>query len=448
MKVTFPKFTSSDRELDATYRYRSEVYGKHVKETADGYVVTEFLPPVPWAGKHNTICCATLHHIREGRWMHESRVLEDYLHFWCLPEITPREWTNRYSLALADAYLDYVKVTGDHRAAMVEYRNMEEIHHAWDARQKDGLYFQSCGYDGMEYSISGDGRRPTVNSYMYADKMALSYFARRMGDEEKAETYRREAEMLRARINACLWNEKIQMYGVLSEDGLLQNVREQIGYVPFTYGIPDGGKDGCFRNLFDPACFLAPYGIRTADASHPEYMKPFDHECLWNGPVWPFATSQTLTALIAYLNTARAPKVTADEFMSLLTTYSLSQRDENGEPWIDEDLHPDTGVWLAREIMRESGREDKERGIHYNHSTFIDLVITGVCGIQPSADDTLVIRPLGTSLDFFSLEDVRYHGHTLSVRFEKSKGLFATLDGEQEFFCPPSGDLALTLCSL
>jgi len=58
MAVTFPKFLSSDEELNITYNYRCELYGRHVKETPAGYVITEFLPDVPWAGnlQYHQLC--------------------------------------------------------------------------------------------------------------------------------------------------------------------------------------------------------------------------------------------------------------------------------------------------------------------------------------------------------------------------------------------------------
>jgi hypothetical protein len=43
--------------------------------------VTEFLPPVPWAGPENTINCAVGHHVREGRWLKDSSVTWEYLKF-------------------------------------------------------------------------------------------------------------------------------------------------------------------------------------------------------------------------------------------------------------------------------------------------------------------------------------------------------------------------------
>ncbi len=430
MTVTFPKFLSSDEELNITYNYRCELYGRHVKETPAGYVITEFLPDVPWAGIYNTISCAASHHFRDGRWMHNPAVLDEYAGFWCT-EGNPR----LYSFPIADSILALAKVTGDYTTADVLYPKLAEIQRAWDDHKTDsGMYRQLCDRDGMEFSISGDGIRPTINSYMYADKAALSVLAGRAGDSTAAQMYREDAETLRGQINDLLWNDRIGMYGVISDDGEVQNVREQIGYIPWIYGIPVSGRDECFRNLLDTSCFLAPHGLRTADASHPDYMKPFNHSCLWNGPVWPFATAQTLTAVIEYLHTSEQPTITPDEFMSLLLTYAYSHRDEDGTPWIDENMHPDTGIWLARSILRrDENYKLKDRGQHYNHSTFIDLVMTGICGICPDEGDILRIHPLGISLGSFSVSGVHYHGHVLDIDWAKSAGLKVTVDGTREY---------------
>jgi hypothetical protein len=433
MNNLFPAFTSSDEELNITYRYRCELYGKHIKKTPVGRVITEFLADVPWAGPYNTINCAASHHFREGRWLKDVSPLNEYAIFWCT-----EGHARTYSFPIADSLLSLSKVTGSFAVADQLYPRLAELHKEWnDHKNAEGMYFQDCNYDGMEFSISGHGIRPTINSYMYADKKALAELAYHAKDTQASERYNAEAEWLRNQINERLWNDKIGMFGVISKDGIMQNVKEQIGYIPWIYDIPNSGKDACFRNLFAPECFSAPYGLRTADASHPDYRKAFNHECLWNGPIWPFATSQTLTALISYLHTEKCPVVTHEEFMSLLLKYAYSHRDTDGTPYLDENMDPDTGIWLAREIMREWKRADKypDRGRHYNHSSFIDLVMTGICGIRPSADNTLVIAPLGTSLEAFSVKDVKYHGHSLSINWEKSTGLTVILDETKQFFC-------------
>jgi hypothetical protein len=55
------------------------------------------------------------------------------------------------------------------------------------------------------------------------------------------------------------------------------------------------------------------------------------------------------------------------------------------------------------------------------HSSFNNLLISGLCGIRPSASDTLIINPLvDSSITYFYLDDVRYHGHKLSVLYDKN----------------------------
>ena len=432
MNLQFPKFVSSDAELNVTYNYRCDLYRKHVKETPAGHVITEFLPDVRWAGIYNTISCAASHHFRDGRWLSDTTPLAEYASFWCT-EGNPR----LYSFPLVDSVLALEKVTGNTATANTLYPKLREIHRAWDDHKTEGgLYTQLCDRDGMEYSISGDGLRPTINSYMAADTYALTRIAERMGDTEAADAYRAEADGLRDLINHKLWNQEIGMYGTLAGDGTPQSVREQVGYIPWMYGLAAEGRDDCFRNLMDPECFLAPAGLRTADARHPDYMKTNGHCCLWNGPVWPFATSQTLTAVIEYLNTAEHPVIAPDDFLFHLLTYARSQRDEDGTPNIDENMHPDSGIWLARDILEKLNYYLTDRGRDYNHSTFIDLVMTGICGIRPDEGSTLVIRPLGTALDYFTVTDVHYHGHTLDIVWNKAEGLRVTVDGQEKAFIP------------
>ena len=131
--------------------------------------------------------------------------------------------------------------------------------------------------------------------------------------------------------------------------------------------------------------------------------------------------------------------------MDLLLTYARSHRDTDGTPWLDENMHPDTGIWLAREILRERNRKDKERGQHYNHSTFIDLVMTGIVGICPADGDRLTIRPLGTSLEHFTAQGISYHSHKLNVKWCRGAGLYVTVDGEKEYFCPDCANVMLEI---
>ena len=57
LKANIPLFECPDEDFERTYYFRWWTYRKHIKNTPDGYVITEFLPEVSWSGKYNTICC-------------------------------------------------------------------------------------------------------------------------------------------------------------------------------------------------------------------------------------------------------------------------------------------------------------------------------------------------------------------------------------------------------
>lgn len=77
-----PKLECSDKDTERTYYFRWWVYRKHLKKTPEGFVVTEFLPDVPWSGKYNVINAAAGHHIMEGRWLKNADIyFNDYIRF-------------------------------------------------------------------------------------------------------------------------------------------------------------------------------------------------------------------------------------------------------------------------------------------------------------------------------------------------------------------------------
>ena len=47
---TVPAFECPDEAINSTYEFRWRAFGRHCEKTPDGWVITEFLPPVRWAG--------------------------------------------------------------------------------------------------------------------------------------------------------------------------------------------------------------------------------------------------------------------------------------------------------------------------------------------------------------------------------------------------------------
>ena len=84
------------------------------------------------------------------------------------------------------------------------------------------------------------------------------------------------------------------------------------------------------------------------------------------------------------LNNYKQNYVADQQLFCLLNTYVESQY-YRGRPYIGEYLDEKTGYWL---------KGDEERSRYYNHSTFNDLIITGLVGLRPRADDMIEVNPL------------------------------------------------------
>ena len=82
----------------------------------------------------------------------------------------------------------------------------------------------------------------------------------------------------------------------------------------------------------------------------------------------------------------------------------------------------------------------KTRGRDYNHSSYCDLVISGLVGLRPRADDLVEVNPLVPegALDYFCLDNISYHGHNLTIlwdktgeRYGRGAGLHVLTDGRE-----------------
>ena len=141
------------------------------------------------------------------------------------------------------------------------------------------------------------------------------------------------------------------------------------------------------------------------------------------------------------------PGVTKADFARLLRQYAaqhrLTREDGTTIPWVDEDCDPFTGEWIARKILlhRASAKAAKpslpERGKDYNHSTFCDLVISGLCGVNADLDGNLAVKPLAPEeWDWWCLEGVRWHGRDLTVLFDRDGSRYGKGTGLKIIFNP------------
>ena len=458
-----------DADIRDVYYYRWSTYRRNLHYTTPetGYIVSEFVHAPGYASAYGGINAAAGHHIYEGRWLKTQRYLDDYERYWLRG--AGRAGAHQYSFWAADAAYARYLVNGDAGFVTDLLDDLVVQYDGWDANfdQARGLYWQVPVWDAMEFTIGsyqtsdpyhgGAGFRPTINAYQYGDARAIAAIATLAGDRVTASTFSARADALRARMDAELWDPAREFYFHMmtrnSEqayphpEGTLLDGREQMGLVPWYFNMPGPERAGAWRALLDPQGFAAPFGPTTAEQRHRLYLHDASAGCCrWDGPSWPFATSQTLTAMANLLARGEQSVVTKDDYVRLLSVYARAQH-KGGAPYVAEALDPHTGVWTY---------DAHNHSEHYNHSTFGDLVITGLIGLRPRADDRLELHPLAPDdWDHFCLEDVLYHGHRITIvwdrdgsRYGVGAGLAVFQDGAELVRRPALGPVDVAMAPM
>lgn len=437
MQQNIPLFNCPQKEFEEIFYFRWWTLRKHIKATEQGFVFTEFLVQRSYADKYNLISSALGHHIYEARWLHNQQYLDDYLRIWYRGDDgKPLKRLRAYSSWSMDAVYNRYLVNRDTAFLKEYFQDWIADYAGWELDRKlpNGLFWQYDVRDAMEESISGGRReknlRPSINSYMYGNAVAISKMAVLLGATSTADLYQKKADSIKTLLQQKLWNPHSGFFEVRKEHGdTLANVMEAIGFTPWYFNLPDRRYNIAWRKLMDTHHFNAPMGITTADRSHPQFRSHGCCKCEWDGAIWPFATAQTLTAMANLLNNYKNVPVTKNDYFTQLKKYARSQY-RNGKPYIGEYMDEKTGMWLTHDA----------RGRYYNHSTFNDLVITGLMGLRPRADNIVEINPLipEHKWDWFCLDNILYHGKTLTIIWDKTgekyhqgKGLSVWVNGRK-----------------
>ncbi len=473
-----PFFDCSDPELNQIYYYRWKLYKSHLKDLGRrGYIVTEFLDDVGWALKpYQSLNDATAFHILEGRWLKDNRYLDDYINF-----MYAGGNDRHFSEAIAAAVYARYLANGDRAFAVTNVAVMKYIYERWSDHYvpDKGLYFIEPLLDATEYSIAsidasggkdgffgGDAFRPTINSFMFANAMAISKLEALAGDTNEAAIYATKAGALRQTVEKDLWNTNFDQfmdrYRVNNQYVHYWDFirgRELAGYVPWAFELPDHNPkyNASWKYVLSTNDFAGPYGLRTVEPSYQYYMKQYRYawvdgkrkpECQWNGPSWPFDTTLVLEGMANLLNDYTQDVVSADDYVRLLKQYA-QQHYLNGRPDLQEDYNPDTGKVIV----------GLPRSHHYNHSCFNDLIITGLAGLRPRADNVLEINPLiptnphsTNAIDYFCLENVPYHGQLVTILYDRDgrhyhrgTGLSVYVNGQEVVAPSPPGRKTVTI---
>ncbi|MCH1493870.1 MAG: discoidin domain-containing protein [Rubripirellula sp.] len=462
-KQQIPFFECPDSEIQTTYYYRWDLLTKHLTYGSpnSGYSFTEFIDRPFWSGAYGAIACPAGHQLYEARWLRSPRIANDYTKYWFR---TPGAQPRNYSTWLADSAWAIHQIHPDQELVVDLLQDLVKNYEGWEQRQyvpEVGLFWQTGHDDGMEFNINSrqtqdilrgaPSYRPSFNSYMYADALAISRIASLAGESELAQRYANKAAALKAKMIELMWDPKRQFFfPVLKNDeerdgyqlkALTRTYesgryagdphgRELIGYVPWQFGLVQGEHqyDVAWKKLMDRDGFYADYGPSFVERHDPMF-KITNHCCWWSGQSWPYATTQTLKALANLLHSGGSALSNTD-YVKTLQIYAKSHR-KDGKPYLAEALHPDTGSF--------EGYDGYNHSEHYLHSGYTDLVITGLMGLIPGDDETLRVHPLvPEGWKYFALDQVPYRGHLISIvwdqtgtRYGIGEGFHILVDGEK-----------------
>ena len=106
LQKEIPFFECPDHEVEEMYYFRWWSYRKHLEQTTNGFVFSEFLT------RPNPISSALGFQIAEGRWLHDQNYLDDYASYWLRDEAVQQQ-LHKYSQWLASALWQRYLATGD-----------------------------------------------------------------------------------------------------------------------------------------------------------------------------------------------------------------------------------------------------------------------------------------------------------------------------------------------
>ncbi|KAI1262203.1 six-hairpin glycosidase [Xylariaceae sp. FL1019] len=465
-----PFFESSDTAITDVYYYRWQIFRAHQRDLgSQGYITTEFIDDVSWQAFPSAFLDdATQFHFNEARWCRDRRFRVDHAKFISTASLADlRHFSDNMAISVYNAYL----VDGVQSDIVPLLDGMKTVFDAWADHfdSSKGLYQIEPLADATEYTISsidascgedgftgGESFRPSINTYQYGNAIAIAKIATLAGQSSVADDYNARAASIKVNVQDYLWNSTFEHF----IDRYYANTscvtywdyirgRELVGYAPWLHDLPDDTSTfaQAWNHLMDTDKLLGAYGLRTVEPSYQYYMQQYRYdaatglrECQWNGPLWPYQTSQVLAALANVLDhypvTTAEGIVNADTYMTLLGLYAdlHYNKKRGGYLNIEEDYDAATGEPIV----------GLDRSSHYFHSSFIDLVISGLVGIRPSDDETLTVNPLGTNLAYFRLEDVIYHGNEVAVQWDADGSRYGT----QGLVIEVNGDVATTSATL
>ncbi|KAF2230621.1 hypothetical protein EV356DRAFT_453439, partial [Viridothelium virens] len=439
--VDFP-----DSAIQDVYYYRASVIKRHLKfaHEGHGWSFTEFIHPVAWASKLQTIPDSAPHHMVECRWLRNPNFVKDLIQLYTragVEAISGISYTHYNHRAIYEA----AQALGDTTFLTSQLYGMIDSYNLWNATidNTTHLYHRTPLSDAQEFSLPGyvtggpnggpvqywesfdndyntiwlgpETYRPNFNSYMVAGARAIATVAQLAGNTSLAQEWNQYGDGLYSRMLDMLYDNDLQFWIDVVEGTNLPVVgRELIGYFPYRFDVGTGTN--MIRGLeagLNEHEFITQYGPTTLEQTNPYYtaLKNVTYCCIWQGQSWPFSTSVYLGTLARLARNNLSSIATPQLFYQAMETYALTNYKDN-IPYTAESHYPTINEWSG---------DTTNHSEHYFHSTYFDNVFTNLIGIIPTLDNRIELRPLVPSnWSYFAVENLPYHGSLISLLWDST----------------------------
>lgn len=262
--------------------------------------------------------------------------------------------------------------------------------------------------------------------YVYQLKRALAEMAQRLARGAEADSWERGAARVGEAIVGTMWDAEAGMFSDVDPRTMERTgVKAAVCFYPLlTDLLTESHLDRLLAHLTNPNEFATPWPVPSSSVDDPLFnadaeWKGRRHVCPWNGRVWPMTNSHVIDGLIRQWHrrgedtggrpaSPGAPHRAGELASELLTKFiHLMFHDRDlAKPNCFEHYNPFTG-----HACEYRGIDD------YQHSWVIDLIIRGVCGVEPvgGANAGLRIDPLPMDLPF-ELGPVHIRGRQVRIR--------------------------------
>ena len=346
-------------------------------------------------------------------------------------------WNNHYGQYLAEAGYEAFSVIGG-GAELAENLAYYFGHDATGQLEHYGNHIEGrdlityrnnymTGNDADTISMHAPGtgtwKAHGENAYVWAAADAAAKLYEELGNTEYAKYYRDLADKIKADVLELMWCEECQKFETYAvrPTGTQHNAN-QPNLVKYT--------ESNNYNYF--AVGLVPDDAASV-TKYKEALKAFS-----NGkefPIFPFYTAnQVHNQEVSGSNNFSNINFTVQLrlYESALRTYDKEQT------YITDDMLAMMAEWMAWNVYPDAGDvrypnnnefhnidgrtyENYYRSWIYHNilGNYTYLFIEDMAGIQPRADEKIELSPIDFSYDHFMVNNVRYHGHDLTVVWDK-----------------------------